>query len=220
MLTITYAPEDKALAERIQADLTEAGYTFSPDVPSKRDHILLMVVSQAGVVDSTVTAQMIDALEAGQHVIPVQAGEAKLPRLIDNLQPLDFRTGYPIAQLKQQIEFLSSPDAPRPMVTLTPSRRRRNRLTGAVIGVAVFVVFSITIYAFVILGLRAPNDEIEDLQTRDAVLINTEIGATLDAAMPVTTEDAVNFGATVEAVPSLVRPFVIRTATAIAPSGE
>lgn len=219
-ISLAYAQPDAALAGRVRDDLTTAGYTVSEAVVPGAGSLLVLVHSASANADRAVQQKIIDALENHQHIIPLATDDAPLPRLINNLQPLDFGGGYPLGALKEQVEYLLSPSAPRPLTTLTPSVVARNRRAGAIVGGMALIVFLTALYAVGVLGLRRPDDDFDAVETQRVDQRNTIIAPTLEAFLPLTTEEAEGFPATVEALPTRLQPFIIGTATARAPQAS
>lgn len=218
VLRFAYAPADAELAARIMNDL-RGEYTIS-EGPVSGVHLLVLVLSNAGLADAGVTEAMYDALDASKHIIPVLAEPVALPRLINHLSPADFSgEAYPIEDLRRAAAFLTGPDAPLPMRVLTPRTKKKNRNIGLIVFAVAFTMFMIGVIAVGVYGLQAPaeeynNIETEVVQTRDAI-----IGPTLNALgqyLPRSTEDAAGFEATLQRMPTVHRPFMAASATAAA----
>lgn len=206
-ITIAHADADRALAEKLAQDLTRL---------SQQDADLLVVlVSPASNTDKDVQKQLIAAAEARQHIIPLLVTDTKLPRLIDHLPPLDFRSGaYPFDTLKARIAELTAPDAPRPLTTHTPSLKRANLNSALFIAIPMLLTFFIAIMLIGFGGVQMPLEEYDLVETARVQQRNTLIGPTLDYLLPRDAAGAANFGATVEAAPTRLQPFLEQTATA------
>lgn len=216
-LRIVSAAADAALSGKLAQDLSERGHQIVDALPGGYGPLLVAVLSPAhpkNEPDPVVMNAIITALDNGQHIIPVLAKPMPLPRLIDNLMYVDFSSAYPLDALHKRIEQLSEPDAPRPLKTLTPKVRRANQRAGWVVGVIALVIFVTGLYAVAVLGLRRPDAEFQMVETERVNERNTLIGPTLDAFLPRSTEDALSFSSTVEALPTRLRPFIAATATA------
>lgn len=216
VVTLCYAPDDVEIAGLIRTDLTNAGYEIRDSVSAGADHVTIIVLSPQALNDNTVLNGMIATIENRQHVLPVIAHEVELPRLIDHLQPLDFTGGYARDPLLDQIKTLTGPNAPRPMTVLTPAQRKANRQAAALAFAFVFVLFMISIYLLGTGIVGPPDDEFASVETQIYLTRNWYI----DEALPFTTQEAVNFAATVERAQPSVQPFLILTATAISAGVE
>ncbi|MBL8154382.1 MAG: toll/interleukin-1 receptor domain-containing protein [Anaerolineae bacterium] len=210
MLTVINAGADKPLAERIKADLQKVGYTVQEAVSERREDMLIAVISPAGSSDAGVQAALIQALDSGQHIIPVIASPTALPKLIDHLAALDFSQGYHFAALKGRIEALSTAEAGRPMTVLTPRTREKNRNIGYWLAALALVWFILGVILVGVFGIQAPQEEYNTLATQVGATVN----AYVERNLPHTTQEAANFPATVQAAPTAQRPLLIATATA------
>jgi len=210
------APEEhQNLGARITADLREAGYTVTDDLDEAPQTILVVLLAPQGLW--TVEPAIIKALDQYQHIIAVKAQPVDLPRLIDNLRPLDFSTQYDPQPLLAEIKRLSSPDAPRPMTALTPSKRAANRRTGLVLTIPIVIMFFAAIVGVALEITVAPEDEFASVETQIFLTRNYFI----DGLLPQSTEQAANFQATAEDYfNETVQPFLIMTATGIAGNSE
>lgn len=212
MLAITYSPSDSDLAKRLLVDLTAKGYSVSDVQLTGRGNILIVLVSPASNTEVTVQNRILSALDNGQHIIPVMANTAPIPKLIDHLKPFDFTSTYPIEVLGEQIEHLSSPNAGLPLKVLTPAARAKNRNVGYWFFALALIWFILGIVLVGFFGIQAPREEYNT--------INTEVAATImviiDENLPRSTVEAENFQATVQAAPTAQRPLLAATATAIA----
>jgi hypothetical protein len=214
MITITYAPGDAPLAQRLIQDVRAANLTLSDTVQPGKQNVLVAVLSPEAETHQKVQGDIIAALENRQHVIPVFATPVKLPRIIDNLQPFDFSHSYPIKDLIARINYLSSPDAPRPLTTLVPSVRAANRRIGYVLLAMALLVFILALIGIGTGFVGRPDDEYDAIDTQAAATINFLVDPQLETALPRSTEAALNFESTVRALPTGVRPLAIATATA------
>ncbi|MEZ4667638.1 MAG: hypothetical protein R3E39_06935 [Anaerolineae bacterium] len=212
MLTITHAQEDAQLAHKLINDLTKQGQAISETPQKGREHILIAVISPASNNDLQVQTAITDALDNSQHIIPVLAQAAVLPKWIDHLKALDFTDSYPLDTLIKQIELLSSGKAGLPLKVLTPRARGKNRNVGYWLAALALVWFILGIILVGFFGIQAPREEYNN--------IDTEVAATvmviLEGNIPHSTEEAANFPATVQAAPTAQRPLLEATATAIA----
>lgn len=210
-VTVINSPEDVALAERIRADLQAANITLHESLPSARDALLVIVLSAGDDVNTQ--KAIIAALENQQHILLVKgSAQARPPRLIDHLQPLDFSQSYDTGSLLARVRDLARPDAPPPLAVLTPARQAANRRAGYIIaGIALFM-FIIALLLIALADLEAPAAEYNAIETEIILTRNYFI----DNDLPRTTEQAANFPVTLDAAPTRSRDLLIATATAIA----
>ncbi len=217
-LSIAYAAADEAAARQIVAGLqaTDA-YTVADAVqPGHTDTLLIRVQSPAANEDARVEAMTIEALEQGQHIVALLLRDSNLPRVIDNLVPLDFREKQNIKALREQVDYLLSADAPRPLVALTPAVRKRNRRAGAVVVALILTSFIASLWGINAGLIGFPEEEYEAVETQRVEQRNTIIAPTLEAVLPGGAQEAEAFPATVEALPTRLQPYAVGTATAVA----
>lgn len=218
MLKIIHAAGDQALAARIAADFQGAGYALGAGGVAHGDTAVL-ILSRAAEQDAGVQAELIRALDLSVHLVPVMAERVQLPRMIDHLDVVDFSGDYDFALLRTQIERELAPDAPLVIRALTPSVRRSNRTAGLVIGLAALIMFVAGLYAVGVLGIQAPLKEFNNDYTALAMTRDLIAAPELEAYaqfLPRSTEDATNYAPTLRAVPTVYRPLVALTATAVA----
>lgn len=211
-VTLIYAEPESKLAARVRADLETAGVTVNTTVQPGREALLLVLLSPAARDDAAVQQAIIAALDNGQHVVPVLAASVELPRLIDNLEPLDFSENYDAAALLQRLERLSRSDAPPPLVALTPMRRAANRRSALFFGSFALLSFVAALVMIAVLGYGPPEDEFASVETQIFLTRNYFI----DNALPRTTDEAASFSATLERARPSVQPYLALTATGIA----
>ena len=217
MLKVINTAGDQSVAQRIIGDFQQAGYEVGTDALAHGD-IAILVLSQAALADQTVQAALVKALDLSLHIIPVMTQAVELPKLIDHLDVIDFSGGYDFDVLRQQVDVELSPNASRPMRVLTPTVRRSNRSVGIVLAVAVFIMFAVGLYAVGVLHIQAPIQEFNSVDTEVALTVDRIVApvmATYELFYPHSTQDAENYPATLRAVPTVYRPFVEATATAI-----
>lgn len=212
MLTIICALENRPLANRIEQDLEAKKYQFSPALQPGAANMLIVILSSSK--DSAVAATILDALDNGQHIIPVLAENTSMPKLIDHLQPVNFIGSYNLTELERRIQFLASSDAGLPLKVLTPRARQKNRNVGYWLAIIAVIWFIIGVVLVGFFGAQAPRDTYNTIATQDFATIQFY----LNQNIPRTTDEAENFPATVQAAPTAQRPYLIATATAIASS--
>lgn len=212
MLIIAYASQDAELAQRLINDLKTKGHSISETPQTGGEHILLALISPASNANESVQTNLTTALDSSQHIIPVMVQSAPLPKWIDHLKPLDFTAGYPLNTLIEQISLLSSSNAGLPLKVLTPAARSKNRNSGYWLFALALLWFILGVVLVGFFGIQAPREEYNT--------INTEVAATIiviiQGNLPRSTEDALNFPATVQAAPTAQRPLLVATATALA----
>lgn len=198
MAIIVNHPTDSALAERLRADL--AAIT---------EPAVVVLVSAKASHDAAFEGALIEAIEGNQRIIPVLVEAVPLPPLIEHLRPVDFSEDYAIDDLVARLE--AAPGEMH-MKVHTPRTMASNRRVGVVVGVMALIMFVVGLYGVGVLGLQAPAEEYEAVETE---IIQTR-NAYIDAALPRSTEDAASFQATVENAAPTLRPILAATATAIA----
>lgn len=200
MIHITYAQTDRALAERIQRDLS----TEQPDL----DHdYLLVLVSSASSTEPSINQAIEDALGKGQQIVPLLIESVSLPPRLQNIRALNMTRGYRKGAL---IAYLKHQDRGEVV----------NRANQRALYLAIFLVlFMCSVSMFLIGGgvVRFPQEEYNNQETLQAATRDYLLRPTLEAFQPRTTQDAQFFEATARAVPTFVRPFLVMTATQIAP---
>jgi hypothetical protein len=218
MLKIINTVGDEALAQRITTDFREAGYEVSTDAPAHGDTAIL-ILSPTALNNAALHATITQALDLSVHLVPVMAQSVQLPKLIDHLDVVDFSSDYDFPLLREQVERELSPDASLAMRALTPKVKRSNRTAGILVGIAALIMFVAGLYGVGVMGLQAPIQEFNNdftalALTRDIIAApELEIYAQF---LPRSTEDAANYAPTLRAVPTVYRPLVALTATAVA----
>ncbi len=217
MLKLISSSSDQAVAQRILEDFQAAGYAISSEAPVHGDVAILML-SSAALADAALQAALVKALDLSLHIVPVMTQRVKLPKLIDHLDVVDFSDGYDFDVLRKQVDFELSAGAPRPIRVLTPTVKRSNRTVGIVLGLIAFGMFAAGLYGVGVLHIQAPIQEFNDEATMEAatVMILVEpVMATYQLYFPLTTAEAAAYPATLQAIPTVYRPLVAATATAL-----
>ncbi len=218
MLRVLYNATDARLASRIESDLRGAGYELLPaDQGMTSGDVLIPILSPAAQREDVMLDAIYAALDRGQHVLPVIAQPVELPRTIDHLAVLDFSEAYDFAALKANVDAAQSPDARLPLKVLTPTTRRANRAAGLVIALIVLFMFLISLYAIGVLKIQMPQEEFNAVDTEAAMTRDAIAAPELEVygqLLPRSTEDAANYPATLQAVPTVYRPLMALTATA------
>jgi hypothetical protein len=213
MLKVIYAPADQAVAQRIINDLRQAGYEVGEGAPAHGDGVIVLLSE-----DPALQSALIRVLDLGLRLVIVMAQPVPVPKLINHLQVVDLADGYDFAVLRQQVDVEMSPETRRPMRVLTPTIQRSNRNAGIVVGIAALIMFAVGLYAVGVLGIQAPLKEFNTEYTMDAMTRDIMVKpymATYAQFLPQSTDDAVNYPATLRAIPTAYRPLVAMTATAV-----
>lgn len=208
---LIYSEQDAALANRIEADLQSI---------DGADHVLVVVLSPGAYQDPRVSAAVDAAANSSRRIVPVLATPVALPQLIDHLTPLDFSEGYSADALRERIALESAAADRLPLKVLSSSARRSNMRTGLLLALLALVIFAIGIYGVGVLGIQMPRDEYDAVDTEAAATINAEIAPELEAyanLLPRDDESATHYPATLQMIPTRLRPFAAATATALAP---
>ena len=201
-MEIVFNEADAALAQRIQRDAAALPQLAGADA-------LVVIVSAAALDDVTVRRRIEAARDRGQTIVPVLAQQVALPRLIEHLAPVDFSADYDFDALAARLQM---PVDRLQMKVLTPTARAANRRAAVIFAVLALIMFALGLYGVGVLGLQAPAEEYNQVETEIILTRNSFI----DEALPRSTEDALNFPATVEAARPTLRPLLIATATAAA----
>ncbi|MCC6616938.1 MAG: hypothetical protein IT320_25935 [Anaerolineae bacterium] len=218
MISLLATAQDAAVESDLRSELTAHGYDIRQAAPSQED-ILVVVLSRAALQDAAVQSAIDTALDRGQHIIPTLAEPVRLPKLIDHLTPVDLSAANATEQLYAQIGAALSPDARLPLRVRTPSVQRSNRRSGLIVGVLALAMFLIGLYAVAVLNIEAPVEEYNQVNTEAAATRDIIIGPTLESYLqflPGSVEEAEQYPATLEAIPTRLRPFAALTATAVA----
>jgi hypothetical protein len=191
-----------ALAEQIVQDL--GGETA--------DGPLIVVITEDAAADAAINAAIEAAQDRNRAIIPALAETAALPRSIEHLEPLDFREGYDRAALIDRLNAAGDFH----MKVLTPATRRANRRFALIFVALALLMFVAGLILVGVFGVQAPSDEYEQVET-EIVLTRDYF---VEQALPRSTEDALNFPATVDAARPSLEPVLIATATAQAQQDE
>lgn len=214
MIDIIHTQADAALADRLQHDITAAGY----DEVAGRS-VRLVIVSGRLLNDAQCMTAVDDVLDHGQHLVPVLAERIALPRLIDHLTAVDLSNDYAFAPVRLAIEAAMGGSDRLPLRVRTAAVRRSNARTGLIIALLALGMFAIGLYAVAIANVEAPLEEYNAIDTEVAATRDFLIAPTLDSYLrflPGSAEEAAIYSATLQAIPTRIRPFVAATATAVA----
>jgi hypothetical protein len=213
-VTLLYEGPQTALGARIRRDLQSSGYTVVDKVQPGPETLVITVIGPETI--ATIEPELESALDENQHIIVVLKQPMKLPGIISNLEPLDFRFGYNWGELLTRVEKLTAPDAPVPITVLTPRRRAQNRRTALLLLIPIGIMFAAAIVGVILNITVPPADEFAGVETQIYLTRNHFI----DQALPDNTQEAEGFMGTVERYNETVQPFLILTATGVAEFGE
>ncbi len=200
-ITLAHSDADAALAKRLASDLSA--------VRLKKDEtVLVALISPASVGDADVLRQIDAAQAQHQIIVPVLAQDAALPQKIAHLRPVDFRGGaYPFESLKDRVMGLNA---------AAPDLKKRNQRAGLVVGLIALFIFGVGLYAVGVLGIHAPQEEFDMVETARMDQRNTLIAPTLEPLIPVGQFAISQFEITVTYVPTRLREYLVQTVTATA----
>ncbi len=222
MLNVIYADKDAALAQDVMArlakdvkyqDARKTGVSTAPGA------ILLFAYSDGAMDDPPVREAVYKAFDNKLNILIVTRDQVKLPRILNHLPLIDLNLDPQMAKLKEQIHYLTGPNAPAPMRVLTPQTRKSNMVLGSILFILVMSMFVIGLVAIGSGAVRPPADEYNAVETAISGTIAIEIQTELDqyiGFLPRSTEDAANYAATLQQVPTRYRPFMAETATGAA----
>ncbi len=198
MIHITFTADQAQLAQQIRDDLTGAFET----APS----LLIILVSAASNQDPVVAAEIARARQSGIQLLPILMENVALPEPLVYEKPLNFTAGYRRDSLLRRLSQL----------TMTRREvRQANRRALLVIGAIAAVMFGLAIFGMVSGLVAFPVAEYNEEATFQALWIDGLIRETLEYAQPRSTDDALNFAATLEAAPTRLYYYARGTATAL-----
>ncbi len=222
MLNVVYAPQDAALAQDVISRLSSQ-YQFQDlrhdGVSREKGNFLLLVYSDDALKDEVVRSAVYWTFDNNQNTLIVTRGQVELPHILDHLTPIDLNSDPQLAAVQAQIVYLTGTDAPKPMRVLTPTVRKSNRAVAAVFILLATAMFCIGLVAIGGRVARPPEAEYNAVETAIQGTIAIEIQTELDqyvGFLPRSTEDAANYAATLQQVPTRYRPFMAETATSVA----
>lgn len=218
MITVLNVPADKALAERIAADLRATGAEVTDSIQTGRQNVVVALFSPDSLADAAFLRALDAANDFGQNTLAVQVKPAELPKNLNHFAPIDFSTDYPIATLREQVALLTSGKLPYALRMQTGKVRASNRRAGFVLFGLVLFLFVVGSIMIILFDIESPADEYEAVDTEVALTRDVMIGPTmqyLSTALPRSTEQAQAFPETLEAVSTVIRPLFAATATTI-----
>lgn len=199
MLNITYAQTDAHTAGQIQADLTEANLRLD-------NSVLIALLTPESIKDTSVLSAINQSKQDGHIIVPVILRQTTLPDNLQAAKSLDFTQSY---DKKKLIQFVKQAD-------ISKERQAKNRQYLYIVGGIVLLMFIISLAAISSGIVVFPEDEYATENALRDAQINTIVAPQIEVLRPRTTEDALNFAMTLEAVENdELLPFIIGTATAI-----
>ncbi|MBK8020580.1 MAG: hypothetical protein IPK19_03895 [Chloroflexi bacterium] len=216
MIRIISSAANAARANEVMADLKQVGISAEAGAPARGD-VLVAVLSSADA--EKLPGAAIDALDMGLHLLIVKLEPFELPKLIDHVPSVDIAAPDYRQQLAAHIADLSSGNAPYAMRVRTPKVKQSNRSTGILVGSLALIMFIIGLIGVGVFGLQAPREEYDDIDTQVALTRDYLAGPELQyfsTWLPRSTEDAANYEATLQQLPTAYRPLMGLTVTAYA----
>ena len=205
MINITYSADQKALAEQIRDDLAHANFNAAHSV-------LLVLVSAESNNDPSVQAEIQSAIQKQVvSIVPILTEQVALPELLDPFKPLNFSRGYNHKSLMTRLAQTTMTD---------DDVKQANRRAFLFIGGIAAVMFVLAIVGIIGGMVAFPVDEYNEEATYQAEWVNGLIVETLEFVQPRTTQDAINFDATLEVAPTRLYLYIRETATAMPNSQE
>jgi len=199
MLNITYAASDQKTAEQIQSDLSQAGLRLE-------NEMLIVLITPESVKDAAVQSDISQAQDAGTIIVPVILEKTTLPDTLKKERTLDLSKKYDKNRL---IAFIRRSD-------ITKDRVVNNRRLLLVVGGAALLMFVISLASISANIVAFPVDEYSTENAIRDAQVATLVAPDIELVRPRTTDDAVNFQSTLDAVQNEdLLPFIIGTATAI-----
>ena len=198
-IDISYSPADAHTAEQMQIDLSQAALRLE-------NPMLLVLVTPDSVKDETVLSDIAKAQQAGKIIAPVILRQSNLPDSIQGEDALNLSKNY---DKKKLVAFINRRD-------ITKERSAKNRRLFLYVGGVAILMFVISIISISRGIVAFPVDEYATENAIRDAQIATLVAPDMEVLRPRTTEDALNFQSTLDAIENEdLLPFVIGTATAI-----
>lgn len=198
MLNIVYPPSAANLAEKMQTDLGRMSLKLEK-------HYTFVLVNADTTADSGVQHATDLALEDKHIVVPVLLDDSPVPDKLEDQPVLDMRRGYKRGKLIDHVRRL---ELGRPVL-------QRNTRLLLILGGTTLVIFVVGILSIASGFVRPPLDEFATEEAINNAMIEEFLIPTLEGVLPRTTEDALNFPATVQAQPTRNRVYLALTGTAL-----
>lgn len=198
MLNIAFAPPDQELANRIRDDLMRSKLRLE-------HRVLIWLASPESLADEGVMRTVKQAEKDGVRLAIIKVRPVDVPEGLGEFPPLDMTQKYSLDRI---VAFVNRVD-------LGAARIRRSQRLLFFISAGVVIMFAAAIWGIISGNVRFPIEEYATEFAEELNQISTFVAPTLEFIMPRTTDDALNFAATVPAIPTRVRIFAIETATAL-----
>ncbi|MGB7337663.1 MAG: hypothetical protein WBC91_02140 [Phototrophicaceae bacterium] len=198
-LQIIYHEQDADIAQKIQNDIAETSLRL--------DHpIVLVLLSPTAVLDSAIQAEIEQSKQKNNLLAPIMLHQTTVPDALKDAEILNLTKKYDKVKL---ITFIKRMD-------ITRDQRKNNQRLLFVIGGLVLTMFVIG-FASIAAGIVAfPVDEYATENAIRDQQVATLVAPDIEELRPRTTEDALNFQLTLDAVRNDdLLPFIEGTATAI-----
>jgi len=110
MVYILHTPAARATADRLRADLQNAGQAIDSAQSTTRTQVVIALLEansetdpsfMQGLLRALDSSQHLRALDSSQHLLPVLVEDAPLPKVIEHLGALDFTDGYDPKAIQQ-----------------------------------------------------------------------------------------------------------------------
>lgn len=215
-LTIVYADTDQQPALQLAEALQERGYVFTPLTPN---NVLIAVISPGGLQSMELRQMLDEAFRMNSGVVLAETQASTLPEMIRNADPvrLSGNTAQDVKAIIDAIKRAKDPEEPdaAPLVPSSERTTNPNGRLGILIGLGILGLFGLYTVAIALFDIEAPQEEFEELYTRDAMTIN----AFAQEYIPLNTEQAESFEITLEGVNDELATLVVATATQAATEG-
>lgn len=199
MLNIIFTGEDAHSAKEMQTDLSQV--TLRLENP-----MLIVLITPDSIKDETVLSDITKAQEAGQIIAPVILRQSALPDSLKGKTALNLSKKY---DKKKLIAFIKRQD-------ISKERGAKNRRLFLLVAGVALLMFVISIISISRGIVAFPVDEYSTENALREEQIATIVAPQIEMLIPRTTEDALNFQSTLDAVRNEdLLPFIIETATAI-----
>jgi hypothetical protein len=218
MFSLTYHPQDAANAEHLRSQLLAEGLSEHGSTAGSAA-VDIILLTPASLQDKSFLNDIYALLDRGGQMIIVKSQNAVMPKLLAHLPLVSLEDPSTPAALHTMIDAALAPGARLPMKVLTPATRRSNARFGLLVLAFVLGMFAVGIYSVAVLNIEVPIEEYNEIDTQVAATRDSLLAPTLESFLPYLPGDAaqaLEYPATLEAVPTRIRPFVAATATAVA----
>jgi hypothetical protein len=196
MLNITYNASDAKIAEQLKADLAQTRLRL--------EHPMLVVlVSSEALRDESVQASIQEAKAQNHRIAFIKTKPIELTKNMSDLPPLDVSAKY---DSKRVVQYLNRVDMGAQRL-----KRGRQLLVALLIGAG--IMFVVAMWGIITQRVGFPVERYATEYALELEQISTYIFPTLDYLQPRTTDDALNYSATVDKLPTRILIFALQTAT-------